>query len=238
MMHISFEIVIIVQAFKLLHFRNGAQSSGSYDLRHTSCENAASVHSRQNAVFAPDVTYFIGFSAVGTYSLVEYTRSHLFLCHLVKHVVYERKSFGVSLSKMLLCGCVYLVLVFLSLSSVEGIQRFCQHIVSKITNFVLLVLRNGMQVGDDFGFAHLGNDKFYKIALLFDFLVTEHNSFQHLLFAYLVCSRLHHHYGVLRARKIERKLSSVSLRGVGIDYQLAVDQSDDDAARRSRKGYV
>lgn len=65
MVHISLEVVVVVKTFQLLHFGYRAQSRRSDNLRHTSGENAAAVHSGKNSVFAPDMTDFVRFSPSG-----------------------------------------------------------------------------------------------------------------------------------------------------------------------------
>ena len=234
-------VVLVVEPFELLHFGDGAEGGDGHRLRLTSGEHGGTVSAREQTHFAPDGTDVREAPAVGTHAAVEDLGADLLFLEVIETVEDElgllrdvvevvrevREDVGVEL-----------VLSVIALGAVEALEDVVHLLVRIGAHCLVDVVGDGLELDVDLGLADFGDDAVDERDDLLDLLMTEEDGAEHLFLGDDVRSRLHHHDGVAGAGKAQMQLGLRSLRAVGVDDVLAVNETHHHGARGARKGDV
>src|SRR5262249_21749000 len=123
-------------------------------------------------------------------------------------------------------------LQFSVLAGIEGIAQLLGHLPFDIGDHLLIQLAlNSFTLLD----RKLRVKLPLKTAELFDFVVTEHQCFDHDVFGDFGCTRFDHHYGFVRACYDQVQLGRTSLFVSWVYYEPVVDQPYTDSGDRRLK---
>ena len=204
-------------------------------MRLSSREDCAAVNSGKNADFGPDGTNFGKFSSVGTETVVNDLRADFFFSNIINGIFDFTFHFGINFRKMFENVFLRLFLFFLTRLAICFFESSIDKRGSILSYRRVEICGDVIQFHFELGLADCFHDIVDECNLLFDFFVSIHDTAEHNVFAYFVCSGFDHHDCVCGAAYVNMHCALGFLFEIGVDNVFAVNISDYNRSGRSGK---